>query len=55
MLGIGDTNDKTLPTLISSTNNVTQMAVGQEHALFVKIDGTLYSFGLNAVKFILLI
>ncbi|NCC50106.1 MAG: hypothetical protein EOM20_02710 [Spartobacteria bacterium] len=48
-LGHGNTTDRNVPTLINdvSANNITKIAAGGNHSMFVRYDGTLMVFGHN--------
>lgn len=49
-LGLGNTNDISVPTLISSNgSNVVDIACGNNHAIVLKSNGTLWGCGLNNV------
>ena len=47
-LGLGDNNNKNVPTLVSKLyNKVIQIAAGFRHSLCLTSDGHIYSFGYN--------
>jgi alpha-tubulin suppressor-like RCC1 family protein len=46
-LGLGDTDERNVPTLIPSLSNVKQVSCGQIHSLALLNDGTVYAFGIN--------
>ena len=46
-LGLGDTINRTTPTLIPNLNNVKQVSCGSNHTLFLLNDGTVKSTGHN--------
>ncbi|OGG61704.1 hypothetical protein A3C87_03815 [Candidatus Kaiserbacteria bacterium RIFCSPHIGHO2_02_FULL_49_34] len=45
-LGLGNSGNKLVPTLVDNTKNWTAIAAGHEHSLGIA-DGKLYSWGLN--------
>ena len=47
-LGLGDTNDKTTPTLIPDLTDVKQIACGMYHTMFLLKDGTIKACGDNS-------
>jgi alpha-tubulin suppressor-like RCC1 family protein len=54
-LGLGDKtpskfNERKIPNLITSLNNVIQISSGQQHSIILKDNFQIYSFGNNGVK-----
>lgn len=47
-LGLGQTYNKTVPTLVDSNNTWLDVAAGAFHVLAIKSDGTLWSWGRNS-------
>ncbi len=49
-LGLGDTTDKNVPTLVTALAGLRVKAVscGSEHTIIITVDNNLYSFGNNA-------
>jgi alpha-tubulin suppressor-like RCC1 family protein len=49
LLGYNDTIDRTLPTINPFVSNALQASMGSDHALVLRTDGKLYSWGLGSV------
>ena len=47
-LGLGDTNDRNIPTVIPNLNNVKQISCGGHHTIFLLNDGTVKACGYNS-------
>jgi alpha-tubulin suppressor-like RCC1 family protein len=47
-LGLNNTDDKEIPTLIENLNNIRKISAGRHHSLFLKDDGYVYSCGYNS-------
>ncbi|TCM99392.1 alpha-tubulin suppressor-like RCC1 family protein [Paenibacillus sp. BK033] len=47
-LGLGDTVDRTTPTLIPNLNNITKLVVGGTQVFAFSQDGTVYAWGQNS-------
>ena len=50
-LGLGDTNDRSLPEAIPGHANLVDVSVGYYHSLLLNSDGNVYSMGRNQVNF----
>lgn len=46
-LGLGDTNDRNVPTKIAGISNVISVSAGNYHSLALTADGTIWSWGYN--------
>ena len=46
-LGLGDTSNRNVPTLIPSLANIVAVSAGKEHSLFLTSTGKVYSAGYN--------
>ena len=47
-LGLGDTTDRSIPVLVTTSTTVVAIAAGPEHSLFITSDGKLWAMGYNA-------
>jgi alpha-tubulin suppressor-like RCC1 family protein len=50
-LGLGDTTDRSTPTLITGIPNITEISAGCQHSLLLSSLGKVYSFGRNSVHY----
>jgi alpha-tubulin suppressor-like RCC1 family protein len=48
-LGFGDTNKRSLPSIIPFLTNIIQVKGGEYHTLFLNSDGDVLSVGDNTV------
>jgi alpha-tubulin suppressor-like RCC1 family protein len=48
-LGLGDNFNRSIPTLINSLTNITQISLGGSHSMVLNNQGRIYSFGGNGV------
>jgi alpha-tubulin suppressor-like RCC1 family protein len=46
-LGLGDTDNRDIPTLVGSSTEWDQISIGNGHSLARKINGTIWAWGLN--------
>ena len=46
-LGLGNTDDKTSPTQVTSLTDVASVSLGHRHTCAIKTDGTLWCWGYN--------
>lgn len=46
-LGLGDTSDRLVPTVVPGLSNVAAIATGYYHVLALKADGTVWAWGYN--------
>ena len=46
-LGLGDNNNRNIPTLISNLTNIIQISSGYTHSLALNNNGQVYAFGNN--------
>ena len=46
--GLGDNNNRKVPTLIQELPNVIYISCGFDHTLVLKDDGYIYAFGSNS-------
>jgi alpha-tubulin suppressor-like RCC1 family protein len=47
-LGVGDTTDRSSPTIVGALTTWSKGHIGASHTLIIKTDGTLWAFGQNA-------
>jgi alpha-tubulin suppressor-like RCC1 family protein len=48
-LGLGDTSNRLIPTLITTLFNIVQVTTGNAHTICLSSNGQVYSFGFNSV------
>ena len=46
-LGLGDTTNRNIATLVSGYTNIIDVKCGEDFTIFLKSDGSIYSFGYN--------
>jgi len=46
-LGVGDTNNRSLPVQVSGLTNIVAIATGDQHSLALRSDGTVWAWGYN--------